>query len=295
MNAYGRLRAPLLQARGASIRNKLEGLPTRRWGSHFFCPSSPLRIVGPKGDTAHWAPFPARRLAAGGMAAPEDPFKGTSVREFSGHKKKARGGGGEPPHDCPRPPASPPPPHPTPPPRHASALRFRERGCFAACSSTSSRPENLPFYVPSFGRRNGSPGRPTGAAWHRRGPTNPRACGTSRGTHTCVPSPFAVREVVVAAGVPSPARAPTPGGSPRAPSPGLVTTHMIFLPAHAPSPFPRSQGKELELRGHNDTVDKLCWNPMNSDQLATISADRTVRPATMPVSPFFFPLVCSFL
>eukprot|EP00899_Mesostigma_viride_P006615 jgi/Mesvir1/15955/Mv08270-RA.1 len=35
--------------------------------------------------------------------------------------------------------------------------------------------------------------------------------------------------------------------------------------------------KELELRGHTDTVDQLCWHPSNPDVLATISADKTVR------------------
>jgi len=32
-----------------------------------------------------------------------------------------------------------------------------------------------------------------------------------------------------------------------------------------------------ELRGHNDSVDQLCWDPTNPDRLATASGDKTVR------------------
>ncbi|KAK3267058.1 hypothetical protein CYMTET_24361 [Cymbomonas tetramitiformis] len=34
---------------------------------------------------------------------------------------------------------------------------------------------------------------------------------------------------------------------------------------------------ELELKGHTDSVDQLCWDPNNAERLATASGDRTVR------------------
>jgi len=37
------------------------------------------------------------------------------------------------------------------------------------------------------------------------------------------------------------------------------------------------KGKEIELKGHTDSVDQLCWDPTHPDQLATASADKTVR------------------
>jgi len=37
------------------------------------------------------------------------------------------------------------------------------------------------------------------------------------------------------------------------------------------------KGKEIELKGHSDSVDQLCWDPTHPDQLATASADKTVR------------------
>mmetsp|Transcript_2345 Transcript_2345/g.3289 ORF Transcript_2345/g.3289 Transcript_2345/m.3289 type:complete len:336 (-) Transcript_2345:237-1244(-) len=41
-----------------------------------------------------------------------------------------------------------------------------------------------------------------------------------------------------------------------------------------------SQGKGVllhELKGHSDSIDQLCWNPRNAEQLATTSSDKTVR------------------
>ncbi|XP_065317899.1 THO complex subunit 3-like [Gordionus sp. m RMFG-2023] len=35
--------------------------------------------------------------------------------------------------------------------------------------------------------------------------------------------------------------------------------------------------KELSLKGHADTVDQLCWHPINPYQLVTASGDKTVR------------------
>jgi len=36
-------------------------------------------------------------------------------------------------------------------------------------------------------------------------------------------------------------------------------------------------GKDVELRGHTDSVDQLTWNPTHPDQLATACGDKTVR------------------
>lgn len=35
--------------------------------------------------------------------------------------------------------------------------------------------------------------------------------------------------------------------------------------------------KEHTLRGHQNSVDQLCWHPSNPNQLCTASLDRTVR------------------
>jgi len=35
--------------------------------------------------------------------------------------------------------------------------------------------------------------------------------------------------------------------------------------------------RELELIGHTDSVDQLCWNPQNANVMATVARDRTVR------------------
>ena len=37
------------------------------------------------------------------------------------------------------------------------------------------------------------------------------------------------------------------------------------------------QNKDHIFRGHNDSVDQLCWHPTNPDMLATASGDKTVR------------------
>lgn len=33
----------------------------------------------------------------------------------------------------------------------------------------------------------------------------------------------------------------------------------------------------MELKGHTDSVDQLCWDPKHADLLATASGDKTVR------------------
>jgi WD40 repeat protein len=38
-----------------------------------------------------------------------------------------------------------------------------------------------------------------------------------------------------------------------------------------------TQHKDVELKGHTNSVDQLCFDPTNADSLASASADRTVR------------------
>jgi THO complex subunit 3 len=40
---------------------------------------------------------------------------------------------------------------------------------------------------------------------------------------------------------------------------------------------PVGQLPELELKGHTDRVDQLCWHPSSEQTLATTSQDRSVR------------------
>lgn len=35
--------------------------------------------------------------------------------------------------------------------------------------------------------------------------------------------------------------------------------------------------KDVELKGHNDSVDQLCWDPKHAELIATASGDKTVR------------------
>ncbi|PWA98967.1 transducin/WD40 repeat-like superfamily protein [Artemisia annua] len=42
-------------------------------------------------------------------------------------------------------------------------------------------------------------------------------------------------------------------------------------------PHGHSKVKDLELKGHTDSVDQLCWDPKHSDLIATASGDKTVR------------------
>lgn len=39
----------------------------------------------------------------------------------------------------------------------------------------------------------------------------------------------------------------------------------------------QSKVKDLELKGHTDSVDQLCWDPKHSDLVATASGDKSVR------------------
>jgi WD40 repeat protein len=42
-------------------------------------------------------------------------------------------------------------------------------------------------------------------------------------------------------------------------------------------PHGHSKAKDMELKGHTDSVDQLCWDPKHGDLLATASGDKTVR------------------
>ncbi|RRT84837.1 hypothetical protein BHE74_00015479 [Ensete ventricosum] len=35
--------------------------------------------------------------------------------------------------------------------------------------------------------------------------------------------------------------------------------------------------KDIELKGHTDSVDQLCWDPKHPDVVATAAGDKTVR------------------
>lgn len=40
--------------------------------------------------------------------------------------------------------------------------------------------------------------------------------------------------------------------------------------------FFQGKVKDIELKGHNDSVDQLCWDPKHADLIATASGDKTV-------------------
>ncbi|GAY35300.1 hypothetical protein CUMW_278280 [Citrus unshiu] len=42
-------------------------------------------------------------------------------------------------------------------------------------------------------------------------------------------------------------------------------------------PHGHGKVKDIELRGHADSVDQLCWDPKHADLIATASGDKTVR------------------
>ncbi|KAK8644079.1 hypothetical protein V6N13_013352 [Hibiscus sabdariffa] len=37
------------------------------------------------------------------------------------------------------------------------------------------------------------------------------------------------------------------------------------------------KAKDIELKGHTDSLDQLCWGPKHADLIATVSGDKTVR------------------
>jgi THO complex subunit 3 len=39
----------------------------------------------------------------------------------------------------------------------------------------------------------------------------------------------------------------------------------------------QGKAKDIELKGHTDSVDQLCWDPKHADLIATASGDKTVR------------------
>ncbi|XP_039015771.1 THO complex subunit 3-like [Hibiscus syriacus] len=42
-------------------------------------------------------------------------------------------------------------------------------------------------------------------------------------------------------------------------------------------PHGHGKAKDIELKGHTDSVDQLCWDPEHADLIATASGDKTVR------------------
>ncbi|KAM1276453.1 hypothetical protein ACFX13_029667 [Malus domestica] len=42
-------------------------------------------------------------------------------------------------------------------------------------------------------------------------------------------------------------------------------------------PHGHGEAKDIELKGHTDSVDQLCWDPKHADLIATASGDKTVR------------------
>ncbi|KAI9074112.1 hypothetical protein K1719_043922 [Acacia pycnantha] len=42
-------------------------------------------------------------------------------------------------------------------------------------------------------------------------------------------------------------------------------------------PHGHGKVKDIELKGHTDSVDQLCWDPKHADLIATASGDKTVR------------------
>jgi WD40 repeat protein len=39
----------------------------------------------------------------------------------------------------------------------------------------------------------------------------------------------------------------------------------------------QSKVKDIELKGHTDSVDQLCWDPKHPETVATAAADKTIR------------------
>nr|GMC74519.1 THO complex subunit 3 [Ipomoea batatas] len=42
-------------------------------------------------------------------------------------------------------------------------------------------------------------------------------------------------------------------------------------------PHGHGKAKDIELKGHTDSVDQLCWDPKHAELIATASGDKTVR------------------
>ena len=47
-----------------------------------------------------------------------------------------------------------------------------------------------------------------------------------------------------------------------------IFQHQVFM---------QGKVKDIELKGHTDSVDQLCWDPKHADLIATASGDKTVR------------------
>lgn len=52
--------------------------------------------------------------------------------------------------------------------------------------------------------------------------------------------------------------------------------------------------KDIELKGHTDSVDQLCWDPKHAELIATASGDKTVRlwDARSELFVLFFCCIC---
>jgi THO complex subunit 3 len=67
-------------------------------------------------------------------------------------------------------------------------------------------------------------------------------------------------------------------------------------------PHGHSKVKDIELKGHTDCVDQLCWDPKHPDTVATAAADKSIRlwdarskwfPSSLKVKELRYPQLCS--
>ena len=59
-----------------------------------------------------------------------------------------------------------------------------------------------------------------------------------------------------------------------------VLYHRIFFTATCAKSLnfiAQSKVKDIELKGHTDSVDQLCWDPNHPDTVATAAADKSIR------------------
>ncbi|KAK8962535.1 hypothetical protein KSP40_PGU005810 [Platanthera guangdongensis] len=60
----------------------------------------------------------------------------------------------------------------------------------------------------------------------------------------------------------------------------ICATNIIKVKTNLPNPtvaIRMGKVKDIELKGHTDSVDQLCWDPKHADLLATAAGDKTVR------------------
>lgn len=85
---------------------------------------------------------------------------------------------------------------------------------------------------------------------------------------------------------------------------------MVSISLEVPSQYCADQGfyiaqskvKDIELKGHTDCVDQLCWDPKHPDTVATAAADKSIRlwdarskwfPSSLKVKELRYPQLCS--